>query len=146
MINVEEVKKILMDCLFKKEELNSESLPTEPWIASSGVVSQFGFNANRIEKHAGRIHEILKELPSEFQPLSGGGGGGWTFLNACQDKEGVLWGQQRDVDELLTLGIAAGWAEIQMPRELWSSLPGGVPYFEVLEERKKVEATQPEPH
>lgn len=142
MIQASEVQSIVKKCLFNQEEIDAEGKPKVPWIAAEGVVSQFGFNKERIDENAARIRELLQELPIEFQPTVAGGGGGWTFLNACQDKNGELWGQQRDVDELLTLGIASGWASISMPRDMWNVLPGGVPYFEVMHERVPV---KPEP-
>ena len=72
------------------------------------------------------IESMLAQLPTEFQST---GGGGWTFLNACMDKDGGQWtGVQPTMDKLFMLGIAAGKAKWLLPREMWSALPGGVPY------------------
>jgi hypothetical protein len=35
------------------------------------------------------------------------------------------------MDELVCLGLAIGKVEFQMTRDMWSILPGGVPYFSV---------------
>jgi hypothetical protein len=43
------------------------------------------------------------------------------------------------MDKLFTLGFASGYAENLLPRELWPTLPGGMPYIVVLNERKTVE-------
>lgn len=35
------------------------------------------------------------------------------------------------IDQLLAMGIASKKAAFLMPREMWSMLPGGMPYFVV---------------
>lgn len=78
---------------------------------------------------AGRESDIaamLAQLPTEFQRT---GGGGWSFLNACMDKDGGQWtGMHPTMDKLFMLGIAAGKAQWLMPREMWPMFPGGMPY------------------
>lgn len=69
---------------------------------------------------------MLDQLPGEFK-LSDGGG--WSFLNACVESNGTLWGQHADVEALMALGIATDLVKYNVPRELWSELPGGMPYF-----------------
>jgi len=60
------------------------------------------------------------------------GEGGWTFLNACQDKHGRLWtGLHQTVEKLFLLGMATGKAKCLLPREVWPMLPGGLPYFAI---------------
>lgn len=78
------------------------------------------------------IAEMLAQLPAEFQRAGAGGGGGWTFLKACLDKDGGQWTSlHSDMDKLFMLGIAAGQAQWLLPREMWSALPGGMPYVVV---------------
>lgn len=119
------VNAIVRDCLY---DLPAGSPAPTDAVLAEGVVGRFGFNPKKIEEHKAEIREMLLELPDEFQASKGGG---WSFLNACQDRHGDLWGGQQTADELLCLGIAAGLAEIQLPREVWNALPGGVPYFVV---------------
>jgi hypothetical protein len=72
---------------------------------------------------------MLSDLPDEFQAS---GGGGWSFLNACMTKTGEQWtGMHPTMDKLFMLGIAAGKARWLMPRDMWSVLPGGMPYVSV---------------
>jgi hypothetical protein len=78
---------------------------------------------------------MLAELPDNFHEKKGGG---WTFLNGCMDRHGNQWGEQINVDELVMLGQGLGLAKYQLPREMWSVFPGGMPYFSVV-----VEAAQP---
>ena len=56
-------------------------------------------------------------------------GGGWSFLQACVDKNGNHWGEHSNMEELFCLGIAIGKVESLLPRDMWKVLPGGVPYY-----------------
>jgi len=53
-----------------------------------------------------------------------------SFLNMCIDKNGNQWADlHRTMDELVALGIATGKLSFLIPREMWSILPGGMPYL-----------------
>jgi len=117
----ERVTKVFRDCLFKDDE------DTSNHIEARGIMINVGFHPERLEEHTVEIEEMLGELPSEFQKS---GGGGWSFLNACNDKYGNQWtGEQTVMEQLVLLGIATEKAKFQLPREVWSALPGGMPYF-----------------
>jgi len=112
-----------MKCLFKDGE------PTDGYKEAHGVMMRVGFHPGRLEENKENIYSMLAGLPNEFKKS---GGGGWTFLNACQDKNGVQWADLHStIDELLCLGLAIDAVKFQLPREMWSVLPGGVPYFSV---------------
>lgn len=115
----EQVDDLVLDCLNGKEE---GALKVE------GLVHGFGFNPEKIQQHRDEIKALLDLMPLEFHPVQLGGGGGHSFLNLPCDREGNQWGEQRDAEALLCLGIAAGMATILVPRELWSMFPGAVPY------------------
>jgi hypothetical protein len=66
-------------------------------------------------------------LPKEFKT-----GGGASFMNACMTVEGELWGQHQNIDELLCLGLAINKVKFFIPKEMWSALPGGMPFFVVI--------------
>lgn len=74
-----------------------------------------------------QIDALLRALPDNFLLEKGGG---WSFLNGCVDRDGILWGEQSNVEALVCLGIGVGSASWVM-KEFASSLPGGVPYFEI---------------
>jgi hypothetical protein len=79
--------------------------------------------------HEDDIRAMLAELPPEFQHS---GGGGWSFLQACETRGGVQWtGLHATMEKLFMLGMAAGAARWLLPRELWEALPGGMPYVSV---------------
>ena len=132
MIDIKEVREIFESMMFTNEEVTDLGEERCGEIAKivQGVCCQVGFHPDRIESNRDRITELLSELPSEFKES---GGGGWSFLNACTDKDGNLWGQQRDVDMLICIGLAIRKVEYNLPQELWCALPGGVPYFVVVD-------------
>lgn len=78
------------------------------------------------------IARILAQLPDAFFPKEvPGGGGGHSFLAACEDRDGRHWGEHMHIDGLLALGLAANMVHFCAPRDIWSILPGGMPYFVV---------------
>lgn len=128
LIDSERVGDILMDCLFREGE------PIDGAILVEGVINPFGLHPGRLESHRAEVTEMLQNLPLPFRPTSvAGGGGGWSFLNACQDANDEQWtGLHRIMDALFVLGIGLKLATWLLPRDMWSALPGGVPYVAVL--------------
>jgi len=118
------VEAIFMDCLFKEGEDTSRAIPAR------GIVNNFGYHPDRLKSHEEEIVALLNELPNEFKKESGGG---WSFLNGCMDKHGNQWtGEHRVMDQLFSLGLAINKIELPFPREAWSILPGGMPYYAIL--------------
>lgn len=125
MISAKRVDKIFMDSLFRKEEVIDGKPIVEP-LKVEGIVNNFGFHPDRVKSHEEEIIQILKELPDEFRKDKGGG---WTFLNACNTKDGEQWGEHRNMEQLFCMGIAIGKVNYTLPREMWGALPGGMPYL-----------------
>uniref|UniRef100_A0A6M3LIC0 Uncharacterized protein n=1 Tax=viral metagenome TaxID=1070528 RepID=A0A6M3LIC0_9ZZZZ len=118
------VESIFMDCLFREGEDTSD-----PAIAE-GIISKFGFHKKRLELHKKDILIMLSQLPKEFQK---DGGGGMSFLNACNNAKGEQWtGLHSIMEQLFSLGQACEKVKCLMPRDMWSVLPGGMPYYVVL--------------
>jgi len=92
------------------------------------VINTFVFDSAKIEEHKDDIIEMLDGLPPQFKRSCGGG---WSFINACDDKDGVQWGEHSNIEQLLALGIAIGKVNFGFPREMWNILPAGMPYFTV---------------
>jgi len=109
-----------LKCLFEEGE------DTTSHIKAEGVMINIGFNPKKIEENKETIKQLLDELPENFRKEVGGG---YSFLAAAEDKHGNQWGEHSNIDELLTLGLASGNVEYLMPRALWGTLPGGMPYF-----------------
>jgi hypothetical protein len=92
-----------------------------------GIIATYLMKFDKVDAHRGEIISMLEQLPDEFMD---NGGGGWSFLNLCTDKTGALWtGMQPTAEKLYVLAATLGLASFLMPRDLWSALPGGVPYI-----------------
>lgn len=101
-------------------------------IKAPGIMVDYLFDKKRLEFHREEIKTWLEQLPVEFRAVSQGGGGGWSFLNFCMTKDEELWtGEHSTCELLLCLGEALGYITFSLPRDVWSALPGGVPYLMV---------------
>lgn len=124
-INPERVNEVFMDCLFREGEDTSQHVRAE------GIVHTVGFHPGRLEEHRAEIEAWLAELPTEFRAREGGG---WSFLNACNDRHGNQWtGLHQRMEQLFQLGIGLGLVACQMPRDMWAVLPGGMPYYVITD-------------
>jgi hypothetical protein len=130
MLTSERVEIIYKSCLFS----------TTPNVIDQtnvihGIMSKTLFDPERIEQHRKEIDELLDELPEGFHEKTGGG---WSFLQACVDKNGNQWtGMHLTMDRLFQLGMAIGKVEYVFDnRDLWQILPGGMPYIVIKEKPK----------
>ena len=120
----ENVKKVFDECL-------TETAEQENAVKVEGIVRAFAFDSAKLKEHTESIFDMLRELPKEFMQNSGGG---YSFLMACNDKDGNQWtGLHERMEQLFALGIGIEKVKCLLPRELWQALPGGVPYYVVLE-------------
>ena len=114
------VSTVFNDCLFSVDEDSSDM------IKATSIQLNVGFCEERLKSHDDDIQSMINELPDSFKK---DGGGGMSFLNMCVTKDGFQWGEHNNMDQLVALGIATGKMSYLMPRELWSSFPGGMPYL-----------------
>ena len=111
-----------MDCLYETAPAD-----TSEAVIVEGIVNNFGFDPKGLERNKTAIIEMLNQLPNEFKEE---GGGGWSFLNACNNAEGQQWADEhRVMEQLFTMGLGIGKVTCPLPRELWSKFPGGTPYY-----------------
>ena len=132
-LTAENVNETFMKCLFKDDEIKDlkEGEIPEGAVLTKGVMAHVGFHPERLEQEKNNISAMLMQLPKQFREKEGGG---WSFLNACNNKDGDQWTDfHKTMDELVCLGIGSGYVEFQLPREMWKMLPGGVPYFMIKE-------------
>lgn len=124
------VIKIFEECLFKENEVINGQTPQNARI-TKGITMDVGFNSERLSKHSDDIYDMLKELPKDFQKDKGGG---WSFLQACVDRDGKQWtGEHKVMEQLFLLGLAIDKVKYCMEdREFWQSFPGGMPYITIL--------------
>lgn len=122
------VEETLNYCLFTKEEVEGSPVGESPesTIVAEGICLKIGLHSGRVAEKKEIIKELLDFMPQEFHK---NGGGGWSFLNLCEDKNGNQWTGLHDIMErLIMLGMAVGMASYLVPRDLWYALPGGMPY------------------
>ncbi len=130
-LTCQNVEKVFLSCLFKEGE------DTTNRIEADAIVHRVGFHPERLKAATPEIREMLLELPDEFMQSKGGG---MSFLNACMTRDGDQWGEHRNMGQLFALGTACGAAKCLMPREMWNMLPGGMPYYAVMDVEPKAEA------
>jgi len=123
-LSAENVMAVFKDCLFKEGE-NTDNAKIVNCIQNN-----FGFNPDRLEKHTRDIMDMCNELPDNFMESKGGG---WSFLNMCNDNAGNQWADLRvTMEVLVALGMAVNYIDFTISdRTIWEDLPGGVPYIVV---------------
>jgi len=132
LIDPEEVNAVFVDCFYKTEELEGVKGFPDGAVIVDGIQGKFGFHPGRLKEYEPKVKAWLKALPHQFRQ---NGGGGWSFLNACNQDNGVQWtGFQQRMDQLFCLAMGLGLAKHQFPREMWPVLPGGVPYYVIFVE------------
>lgn len=101
-------------------------------VTVEGIMHTASFDRAKLADSHGRIAGMLDQLPSEFKAHDRGGGGGWSFLNACMDRDNNQWtGLHLTMEKLFLLGFATDQAQWCLPREMWDALPGSMPYVVV---------------
>lgn len=117
------VHRVFMECMYESGE------NTDNHVLGEGVIQRIGFHPDRLQQHKHTIREMLDNLPDSFKKS---GGGGMSFLNMCNDNSGEQWTSlHQTMDELVCLGSAIGSVSFALPRELWTSFPGGMPYITI---------------
>lgn len=96
------------------------------YVRVKGVAHDFAFVRDRLDGiRSDYIALCVEMLPDLFYQSKGGG---WTFLDLPFDRNEERWGEQRDAEVFLAIGLALDIAKYSLGREFWSALPGGVPY------------------
>src|SRR6185369_14392689 len=82
------VDHVFHDCLYQPEEVSVDKKSPEDAVIVQGVMHTFGFHPQRLESHRAEVKGWLDDLPVKFRASSGGG---WSFLNLCEDRNGTQW-------------------------------------------------------
>ena len=130
MISATRVHEIFLDCLHRQTPEDSD-----PCIGIYDVKHVIGFVPSKIEEHREEIYQILQELPDPFFEDIGGG---YSFMQLPFTKTGEQWGEQTNGNELMGLGLATGYMQYMFSIQMWSALPGRVPYIILFREPKPV--------
>lgn len=124
-LTTENVDLVMRDVLYKDHEVVDGQVP-EGAVVVKGLIHDFGFHPERLEARREDVKSMLLQLPNDFMKS---GGQGASFFGACMTKDGELWGQHRDIELLLCLGLGLKLAKFVFGRDMWQCLPGGMPYF-----------------
>jgi len=117
----ENVTNVFDSCLYDASE------NTDNHFRVDGITKSIDFTPEKLKENEQNIVKMLQRLPDQFQK---DGGGGWSFLNTCEDNMGNQWsGDHAQMEKLVLLGIGVGKVKFSMPKEWWSAFPGGMPYL-----------------
>ena len=127
IIDPEAVNKAFIETLYTDSELEGIEGTPEGCIIVEGIMHRYGFHPGRLEEQRDEVRRWLQALPDTFHKDMGGG---WSFLNACDQANGVQWtGLHQRMEQLFCLGMGLGLVKSQLPREVWEFLPGRMPYY-----------------
>ena len=94
---------------------------------------RIGFHPERLEENRKTVAGFLSQIADESFFCNG-----MTFLRFCQSINESVWGEHRNCDELIAMGVGLGYVEI-LGREMMSVLLGGVPYINIKETRQRLQ-------
>lgn len=123
-IDPAKVEEAFVKCLYKDEETNGK-VP-EGAVLVNGITFNYGFHPGRLEEQREKVTAWLDALPHQFRESEGGG---WSFLDACLDEDGFQWGEYRNMEQLFCLGIGLKLVSYSLPRSMWFTFSGGMPYY-----------------
>ncbi len=110
----DKVDRIFGDCCFYDSELENGE-PIVPYVLTDSVMAGVVFNAARLNEHRDEIAELIDNLP-EF-------GDGINFTELSRNRMGRVWANSFvNIDQLLALGIASGFLDFTVPKELWQEM------------------------
>ena len=119
-----------VEAVFAKCVADEFKADQEPGLSPpiQGVLHRTQFWLAPLRQHHSDIDDMLDGLPSGFHE---GKGGGWSFLQACMDRDGGQWtGLHSTMEKLFMLGLAIGRVREPEPfASMRADLPGGMPYY-----------------
>lgn len=87
------------------------------------------FDKARLHARRGDIRRILEEVVQpEFRAEAGGG---WTFSRFHIKRDGKVWAGPEETLFMLYLAMGLTYAKYVYPREMWETLPLGLPYITI---------------
>jgi hypothetical protein len=102
----------------------------ESTVMAEGVRAKEVFSTAKLNEHKNEILSLLLQLPNIFMKSHGKGA---SFLKGLDNKDGVIWGDHSDLDNLLILGLATKIIKYNLQRGFWGAFEDGMPYFTVLD-------------
>lgn len=124
----QEVNELFLSCLYEDHELvdGRPAAGCEPVLAE-GIVTSVGFHPDRISAAKDRVAALISRIVADEFLLTKGGG--YSFLNLCNDREGQQWANlHQTMEQLVQLAIGTQLGGYCLPRSMWAAFPGGMPY------------------
>ncbi len=111
-----QVSLAFMKCLFREGEDTTNNVQVE------GPTNIFHLHPERLEEQRELVKACLAELPPIFKE-------GYSSMKLCKNKDGDHWtGNQKNCQELVIMAVGLNLMSYCTPRDVWSAMPGGVPY------------------
>lgn len=110
------------DCLITIGSVDNE-------IVVEGFTRTVSLDSKKLETNRQAIIDCLTEFPPAFLLQFGGG---YSLLGANIDRHNHIWnpsGSQIIAESIFLLGMGINCVRPVLPKYLWESLPGGVPYY-----------------
>lgn len=126
-LTAENVERIFIACLGSHMDCGKDMVKVR------GITFSVLLKKDALAQHTDEIVATLEELPPQFHEHHGGG---YTFLSGHLTRDDRQWGEHTHVEQLIVLGIGIGRVKFPLPRNMWDTLPGGMPYFMVTTEQQ----------
>ena len=119
-LNIDNVTNLYTKCLLSNLDFDIDGL-TCNFSVGEGVATRCAFSTERLNANRENIACMIDQLQDiETAP---------SFLSLYYNQEGKKWTDEAMVVEMLVqMGTAASMLSFLYPPEIWSLLPGGVPY------------------
>jgi len=132
VLSADRLKEMIRSSMYDEGEVSVDAYETGKLPAGAmiveGITAMFVFKPDRLEVHRDEALLMIDQLNDNFKV---GGGGGWSFLNLCMDKDENQWtGFHQAQEMLVVICMGLGLARYVLPRAMWSSFPGGMPYVQ----------------
>jgi hypothetical protein len=134
LLTAENVERVFSECLHPVSSrlVSANPLPQHVVVDDvamtliEGIVHKAYLKDDVLQEHRHEVAAWIRQLSPQFHA---DGGGGWSFLNLCNDAKGELWtGLHLTMEHLCMLAIGLNLASFMFPREMWDAFPGSVPY------------------
>lgn len=134
MNHAQVLEDLLRYCLFTDEEFatpnktkwQGEDIPADSAVFR-GVMTSFVFHPGRLGEKAGDIIELARGIVQDEFLVNKGEG--WSFLNLINTRDGVHWAEHPTVEKLICICGALGLCDYLLPRKMWDTFHGGMPYL-----------------
>jgi hypothetical protein len=121
------VRNVVNASMFAAEDVIN-GVPVREPLTVKGLNVQLSFDPQRVTANKSQVRELVEQLSPAFRDQNG-----MSFMGLPVRSDGVQWGQYRNADELVCLGLATGdLVLIPADRADWKDLPGKLPYVAIV--------------